>query len=122
MANQQSQSPMLLIAKESLTEQAKALINMSEDLGDEFARAVHLIMQTKGQVVVCGMGKSGLVGQKMTESFASTGTPSFFMHPAEAFHGDLGMLMRDDLLILISYTHDLWKCLIFIEKKIKIIQ
>ncbi|MCN4145170.1 MAG: KpsF/GutQ family sugar-phosphate isomerase [Thiohalomonas sp.] len=104
MANQQSQSPMLLIAKESLTEQAKALINMSEDLGDEFARAVHLIMQTKGQVVVCGMGKSGLVGQKMTESFASTGTPSFFMHPAEAFHGDLGMLMRDDLLILISYS------------------
>ncbi|MCU7800907.1 MAG: KpsF/GutQ family sugar-phosphate isomerase [gamma proteobacterium symbiont of Lucinoma myriamae] len=95
---------MLLIAKESLTEQAKALINMSEELGDEFARAVHLIMQTKGRVVVCGMGKSGLVGQKITATFASTGTPSFFMHPAEAFHGDLGMLMREDLLILISYS------------------
>lgn len=101
---QNKQSPMLLIAKESLTEQAKALINMSEELGDEFARAVHLIMQTKGRVVVCGMGKSGLVGQKITATFASTGTPSFFMHPAEAFHGDLGMLMREDLLILISYS------------------
>ena len=98
------QSPMLLIAKESLTEQAKALINISEDLGDEFAKAVNMILQTKGRVVVCGMGKSGLVGQKITATFASTGTPSFFMHPAEAFHGDLGMLMREDLLILISYS------------------
>lgn len=104
MANQESQSPMLSIAKESLTEQAKALINMSAELGDEFAKAVNMILQTKGRVVVCGMGKSGLVGQKMTATFASTGTPSFFMHPAEAFHGDLGMLMRDDLLILISYS------------------
>ena len=99
-----NQSPMLLIAKESLIEQAKALISMSEELGDEFAKAVRMIMQTKGRVVVCGMGKSGLVGQKMTATFASTGTPSFFMHPAEAFHGDLGMLMREDLLILISYS------------------
>ena len=99
-----NQSAMLLIAKESLTEQAKALINMSGSLGDEFAKAVNMILQTKGRVVVCGMGKSGLVGQKMTATFASTGTPSFFMHPAEAFHGDLGMLTRDDLLILISYS------------------
>lgn len=99
-----NQSPMLLIDKESLTEQAKALINMSEELGDEFVKAVNMILNTKGRVVVCGMGKSGLVGQKMTATFASTGTPSFFMHPAEAFHGDLGMLMRVDLLILISYS------------------
>ncbi|MCW8929435.1 MAG: KpsF/GutQ family sugar-phosphate isomerase [Gammaproteobacteria bacterium] len=99
-----NQSSMLSIAKESLTEQAKALINMSESLGNEFVKAVNMILQTKGRVVVCGMGKSGLVGQKMTATFASTGTPSFFMHPAEAFHGDLGMLTRDDLLILISYS------------------
>ncbi len=95
---------MLLIAQDSLTEQAKALINMSNGLGDEFVKAVNMILQTKGRVVVCGMGKSGLVGQKMMATFASTGTPSFFMHPAEAFHGDLGMLMREDLLILISYS------------------
>ncbi len=98
------QVAMLSIAKDSLTEQAKALINMSESLGDEFAKAVNMILQTKGRVVVCGMGKSGLVGQKMMATFASTGTPSFFMHPAEAFHGDLGMLAREDLLILISYS------------------
>lgn len=101
---QENQSAMLTIAKESLTEQAKALIKISADLGDEFVKAVNMILRTKGRVVVCGMGKSGLVGQKMTATFASTGTPSFFMHPAEAFHGDLGMLTRDDLLILISYS------------------
>ena len=92
------------IAKESLTEQARALIKMAEDLGGEFEKAVQLILNTQGRVVVCGMGKSGLVGQKITATFASTGTPSFFLHPAEAFHGDLGMLTRDDLLILISYS------------------
>ncbi len=104
MAVQDTQFSMLAIAKESLTEQARALIHMAEELGDEFARAVNMILQTRGRVVVCGMGKSGLVGKKITATFASTGTPSFFMHPAEAFHGDLGMLMREDLLILISYS------------------
>ncbi len=98
------EASILTIAKESLTEQAKALINMSAELGDEFTNAIELIMQTQGRVVVCGMGKSGLVGKKITATFASTGTPSFFMHPAEAFHGDLGMLMKEDLLILISYS------------------
>lgn len=94
----------LSIAKESLTEQAHALMNMSQELGDEFIKAVNMILETRGRVVVCGMGKSGLVGKKMMATFASTGTPSFFMHPAEAFHGDLGMLAREDLLILISYS------------------
>ncbi len=97
-------SSILSIAKESLTEQAKALVRMADELGEEFEKAVQLILQTKGRVVVCGMGKSGLVGKKMMATFASTGTPSFFMHPAEAFHGDLGMLAREDLLILISYS------------------
>ncbi len=97
-------SSVLAIAKESLTEQAKALVRMANELGEEFEKAVRQILETKGRVVVCGMGKSGLVGKKMTATFASTGTPSFFMHPAEAFHGDLGMLTREDLLILISYS------------------
>ena len=104
MTEKNNQSSMLSIAKESLTEQARALIQMSEDLGEEFENAVHLILQTQGRTVICGMGKSGLVGKKMSATLASTGTPSFFMHPAEAFHGDLGMLARDDLLILISYS------------------
>lgn len=97
-------SSILDIAKESLTEQARALENMAAGLGGEFEKAVQLILQTRGRVVVCGMGKSGLVGHKIMATFASTGTPSFFMHPAEAFHGDLGMLTNDDLLILISYS------------------
>ncbi len=97
-------SSILSIAKESLIEQAKALVRIADELGEEFEKAVQLILQTKGRVVVCGMGKSGLVGKKMMATFASTGTPSFFMHPAEAFHGDLGMLAREDLLILISYS------------------
>jgi arabinose-5-phosphate isomerase len=102
--NKNNASPMMSIAKESLTEQAKALITLADELGEEFENAVRMILATEGRVVVCGMGKSGLVGKKMTATFASTGTPSFFMHPAEAFHGDLGMLARDDLLILISYS------------------
>ena len=103
--SEKSQAASILsIAKESLTEQAHALMNLSQELGDEFITAVMLILETKGRVVVCGMGKSGLVGKKMMATFASTGTPSFFMHPAEAFHGDLGMLAREDLLILISYS------------------
>lgn len=104
MHNKKQQSVVLSIARESLTEQARALVNMSQQLGDEFEKAVSLILETKGRAVICGMGKSGLVGKKITATFASTGTPSFFMHPAEAFHGDLGMLTREDLLILISYS------------------
>lgn len=104
MALKEKESSILSIAKESLIEQSRALISMADELGDEFEKAVNMILQTRGRVVVCGMGKSGLVGKKMTATFASTGTPSFFMHPAEAFHGDLGMLAREDLLILISYS------------------
>ena len=71
---------------------------------DGFQKAVELILSCKGRTVVCGMGKSGLIGQKMVATFASTGTPSFFLHPAEAFHGDLGMLKPIDVVILISYS------------------
>jgi len=94
----------LSLAKDSMTTQAVALTKIASQLGNEFQQAISLILKTPGRTVVCGMGKSGLIGQKMAATFASTGTPSFFMHPAEAFHGDLGMLTADDLLILISYS------------------
>jgi len=97
-------SASLLLAKESLMTQASALKTVADLLADEFEQAVQLILDCKGRVVLCGMGKSGLIGQKIAATFASTGTTSFFMHPAEAFHGDLGMLTSDDLLILISYS------------------
>ncbi len=67
-----------------------------------FIRAVDMMLAAKGQVIVCGMGKSGLFGQKISSTLASTGTPSIFLHPAEAIHGDLGRVRADDVLILIS--------------------
>ncbi|KMM84383.1 arabinose-5-phosphate isomerase [Pseudomonas taetrolens] len=94
----------LAIAKEALIAQAQAVTQMAERLNGEFQSAVELLLGCKGRTVVCGMGKSGLIGQKMVATFASTGTPSFFLHPAEAFHGDLGMLKPIDVLILISYS------------------
>jgi len=94
----------LTIAKEALCAQAQAISQLAERLDGEFQRAVELILGCKGRAAVCGMGKSGLIGQKMVATFASTGTPSLFLHPAEAFHGDLGMLKPIDVLILISYS------------------
>jgi len=94
----------LQIAKEALRAQATAVSAIADRLGEEFQRAIELILGCKGRVVVCGMGKSGLIGKKIVATFASTGTPSFFLHPAEAFHGDLGMLKPVDVLILISYS------------------
>lgn len=92
----------LPIAKEALAAQAQAVSQLAERIGREFQEAVDLILTCKGRLVVCGMGKSGLIGKKMVATFASTGTPSFFLHPGEAFHGDLGMLKPSDVVILIS--------------------
>ena len=92
------------IAVDSLKAQSEAQELMSSRIDDEFDKAVNLILSCKGRTIISGMGKSGLVGKKMAATFASTGTPSFFIHPAEAFHGDLGMITSDDLLILISYS------------------
>ncbi|WP_448118305.1 KpsF/GutQ family sugar-phosphate isomerase [Pseudomonas serbica] len=94
----------LPIAKDALCAQAQAINQLADRLDGEFQRAVELILGCKGRAAVCGMGKSGLIGQKMVATFASTGTPSLFLHPAEAFHGDLGMLKPSDVLILISYS------------------
>jgi arabinose-5-phosphate isomerase len=92
------------IAREALLAQADALHALAARLGEKFNDAVQHILDCQGRVVVCGMGKSGLVGKKIVATFASTGTPSLYMHPAEAFHGDLGMLKPTDLVILISYS------------------
>lgn len=94
----------LFIAKQALGAQAEAISRLAQRLGNQFNQTIDLILHCSGRVVVCGMGKSGLVGKKMVATLASTGTPSFFMHPGEAFHGDLGMLLPQDLVILISYS------------------
>lgn len=91
-------------AVESLSMQSNALKSMAQKLGGEFDEAVKLILGCKGRIIVSGMGKSGIVGKKMAATFASTGTPSFYVHPGEAIHGDLGMITADDLIVLISYS------------------
>ncbi|WP_422450367.1 MULTISPECIES: KpsF/GutQ family sugar-phosphate isomerase [unclassified Endozoicomonas] len=91
----------------ALREQGQALISLSERVDESFESAVALMLNCKGRVVICGMGKSGLVGRKIAATLASTGTISFFMHPGEAFHGDLGMIRFDekaDVVVLISYS------------------
>ncbi len=92
------------IAQETLNIEAQTLINAAKNIGDEFDKAVEIILTCKGKLVVSGVGKSGLIGAKMAATFASTGTPSFFLHPTEALHGDLGMIGKDDVVIAISYS------------------
>lgn len=89
-------------AKETLNLYTQEIDRLKQRLSDEFNQAVELMLHCEGRVVVAGIGKSGLVGKKMVATFASTGTPSFFLHPTEAFHGDLGMLKPIDVVILIS--------------------
>ncbi|MBQ7413691.1 MAG: KpsF/GutQ family sugar-phosphate isomerase [Alphaproteobacteria bacterium] len=89
-------------AKQVLEIETKGMNLLKDSIGDSFVQAVNLMFNTKGRVIISGMGKSGHVGQKMAATLASTGTPSFFVHPSEASHGDLGMLTKSDTLITIS--------------------
>ena len=89
-------------ALETLRIEQQALEVLATQINESFDRACEILLQCKGRVVVTGMGKSGHIGRKMAATLASTGTPSFFMHPGEAGHGDLGMLVRGDVLIAIS--------------------
>lgn len=93
----------LKIARRVLQTELEALEGLLKRLDQTFEEAVELVFAAPGRVVVTGMGKSGLIGQKIAATFASTGTPSFFLHPAEAAHGDLGMVVRGDLLLALSY-------------------
>ncbi|MEI6594146.1 MAG: KpsF/GutQ family sugar-phosphate isomerase [Bacteroidota bacterium] len=112
-------------AKEVFEIEAKSLTDLSKQLDGNFDLAIDAILKTKGRLVVSGVGKSGLIGRKISATFASTGTPSFFMHPVEAFHGDLGVVKKEDIFIGISYsgeTEELLKLIPFIKaNKIKFI-
>ncbi|MEW6675344.1 MAG: KpsF/GutQ family sugar-phosphate isomerase [Nitrospirota bacterium] len=92
----------LEIAKKVLKIEADAVLGLTDKLNNNFEKAVELLYTSKGRVVVTGMGKSGLVGKKIAATLASTGTPAFFLHPAEASHGDLGMVTERDIIIAIS--------------------
>jgi arabinose-5-phosphate isomerase len=89
-------------AKRVLTIEAEAIQQLVDRINEDFVRAVELILACEGKVVVTGVGKSGIVGQKLASTLASTGTPAFFLHPTEGIHGDLGMLEKKDIVLAIS--------------------
>ena len=95
---------MLELARSVLDIEADAVRELKSRLGEPFLAAHRLLLQTKGRVVVTGMGKSGHVARKIASTLASTGTPAFYMHPGEASHGDLGMITADDVVVAISYS------------------
>lgn len=98
------QKDYLNIVHDTIDEQINQLHVWKSKLDGSINDAINLILSCKGRVIVSGVGKSGLIGKKIVATFASTGTPSFFLHPTEAFHGDLGMVKPSDVLILISYS------------------
>ncbi len=92
------------IVQETLNIEAQTLLKAATLVDDVFERVVDMILKCKGKLIITGVGKSGLIGAKMAATFASTGTPSFFLHPTEALHGDLGMIDKNDVVIGISYS------------------
>ena len=105
--------------REVLEQEARALIKRSEELGDGFCSVVEAILACRGRVVMTGMGKHGLIARKIAATLASTGTPSFFMHPAEGAHGDLGMIDPGDMVIAVSNsgnTAEVLGCLPYIKR------
>ncbi|MEN9910295.1 MAG: hypothetical protein RLZZ540_3454 [Bacteroidota bacterium] len=97
-----SKENILAIAKKTILSESEAIVKLIDYLDDNFSKAVEIIFQSKGRLVVTGIGKSAIIGQKMVATFNSTGTPSMFLHAAEAIHGDLGMIQKDDVIICIS--------------------
>lgn len=95
---------LMLEARKGLQLQAEALAELTQRVDSSFARALDILSRCRGRIVVCGIGKSGLIGRKLTSTFACTGSPSAFLHPAEALHGDLGMLTADDVVLFVCYS------------------
>ena len=94
----------LALARKVLQTEAAAIQALVDRLGESFERAVRLLLDCRGRVIVTGMGKSGIICRKIAATLSSTGTPAFFLHPAEAIHGDLGVLQPEDVVIALSYS------------------
>src|SRR3990167_8872039 len=92
----------LRCARDVLDIEAKGILSLSDRLDENFVRAVDILSGCKGKVVVTGLGKSGLIGRKIAATFSSTGTPSLFLHATEGIHGDLGMIMKEDVVLAVS--------------------
>ena len=108
----------LSLARHVFQVEAEAVAALAEKLDNDFSRAAQQILSTSGRTIICGMGKSGIVGKKIAATLASTGTQSFFMHPGEAYHGDLGMVAPQDVFVAISFsgeTDEVVKLLSFLK-------
>jgi arabinose-5-phosphate isomerase len=112
------------IAKEVFTIESEAIARLSENLTQDFTDVVEAILKCRGKLIISGMGKSGIIGKKIAATMASTGTPSFFLHPAEAYHGDLGMIEKEDIVMLLSNsgeTDEVLKLIPFLKEQKNII-
>ena len=120
MTQEFSETAVKRMARRVLEIELEALELSKKSIDDQFLKAVDVIAKTKGRVVVLGIGKSGIIGRKISATLASTGTPSFFVHPVEALHGDLGMIMPGDVILAISFsgqTEELNKILPSLERR-----
>ena len=112
------------IAKEVFEIESKEIAKLSDLLTNDFSDAIDAVYNTKGKFIISGMGKSGIIGKKIAATLASTGTPSFFLHPGEAYHGDLGMIEKDDIVLLISNsgeTDEVLKLIPFLKSQENIV-
>jgi arabinose-5-phosphate isomerase len=108
--------PDLSLARKVLQTEAAAVLALADRLDDSFSRAVELVRACRGRVIVTGMGKSGIICRKIAATLSSTGTAAFFLHPAEAVHGDLGVIMSDDVVVALSYSGDTEELVRVLEK------
>ena len=105
----------LALARKVLQTEAAAILALVDRLDERFERAVRLLLDCRGRVIVTGMGKSGIICRKIAATLASTGTPAFFLHPAEAIHGDLGVMQADDVVVALSYSGETEELLRLLE-------
>lgn len=97
-------------AKEVIAIEAQAIKGLIPRLNDTFIKAVDLMSHCRGRIIVCGMGKTGIIGRKIAATLSSTGTPAIYMHSAEAVHGDLGQVIRQDVLVVLSQSGETDDC------------
>ena len=112
------------VAKEVFEIESKSILDLSKNLDSNFEEVIKSILSCSGKLIISGMGKSGIIGKKIAATMASTGTPSFFLHPGEAYHGDLGMIEKEDILLLISNsgeTDEILKLIPFLKTQNNII-
>jgi arabinose-5-phosphate isomerase len=115
-----SKSKNIEVGKNVIKIEAQAVAAIANRIGNEFDKAVNTILNCKGRLIILGMGKSGLISQKIASTMASTGTPSHFVHPADAFHGDLGMITKGDVVLMVSNsgeTHELLEIIPSLKRK-----